>query len=339
MQKEIYTILEIIIALASTVFLSVIIIELVKFISKKTDYNFNYTFNNNEISDQNINIFKEKYETDISNRDLKISILSQKLNEVQETLSDQLLIDDNKQYAMKEIFSLRKNYNNFNENTLSEKSLINLVFEDVLDEYVSNKDKLINRGIYDFDYALKRNEIRCALPYVFILKVLDMYKLEDNIVFKEIFKSFMRYYKTQNAKRILRNRFLSAEEKLQEIDKEINIIEINKGFAEFILYILKEYNYKHLSSIYTNYIKCFNYRYKTGIITIKYANEYIKKQIGKNWNYSNEIYQLKYEIDENILEGFTISFGEIFVDYSYKTLVIKYLDKVKGVAHGKNIRI
>ena len=333
MHKEVYMILEVIMAIASIGLVSIFMVLLIDFISRKTKLNINYIIKETKFHEENVKALETKYESDMQNKELEISILKQDLNTNKKWYSEKILQYANTPSVETEVMNTVSHtmHNTMQETGTSiiPQEIVGLVFQDALHDYKTNEESLVKSSIDDFEYATKRYEIRCALPYVFIIRVMDMYDKDANMKFRDCFTWFMAYYNTPNAKRILRNRFLSAEEKLNQIIEEIDLLAVNADFSEFLLYVLKTYNYKHITNIYRNYTRCFNYRYATGDVIVSYANEYIKDLFLKYWEYEDSRYTVIFKEKADLLEGLSIQFDDIFIDYTYETLVMKYINKVK----------
>lgn len=210
--------------------------------------------------------------------------------------------------------------------------IIKAIFNEMLKDYQEDEVNIFDRAISDFQHFRENQEVRCALPYLVILRVLNMYKYEEITAFIATFDYFYHYSKSVKSHRILRNKFLSPTEKLLCIDKEINIITLNEHFSEFLLFMLEYYDYKEFRLLHRNFHACFNARYDTGVVEVFVANKDAQKLFESRWT-KRIPYTLKIIVDKSMVGGIIIKDGDISVDYSYQELAMKYIENVNEEFH------
>lgn len=217
--------------------------------------------------------------------------------------------------------------------------IVKVIFHDVLQSVQSQQTVIFKQAIEDFLYLRQKKEVRCALPYLVIIKVVDMYDYDRMLAFIDAFNYFHQYFKSPQSHRILRNKFLSSKEKLQLIDQAINMIDFNSDFSEFLLYMLEHYNYKEFRLIRRNLLAVFNVRYNQGEVKVFVANERGEELFYHLWQYKTS-YTITLEQDFSLLDGIVIRDGDMSVDYSYEELVRKYLNKQsKELRYGQNFAV
>ena len=209
----------------------------------------------------------------------------------------------------------------------TKKQFAHELFNDVLKQYQQQQVTLVQKAIKDFEYIIGKVEARCALPYLVLLRVLDMYSKKEIQKFRRAFTVFYQYWNSVESRRILRNRFLSVEEKFEIINQKINIIQLDKNFSEFLCYILQKYQYKEYGVLYQNFIKCYNVRYETGKVEVTIAKRELQEIFIQNWYYPAHRYQLTFTINPDLIGGIKIKYATQIIDASYQELAIQYLER------------
>lgn len=210
--------------------------------------------------------------------------------------------------------------------------IIKVLFNGMLKDYQVGEENIFDRAISDFQYVREKREVRCALPYLVILKVLNMYEYQDMKHFIAAFDYFFQYSKSVKSHRILRNKFLTPAEKLSFINKEIDIIALDSHFSEFLLFMLESYDYKEFRLLHRNFHACFNVRYDTGIVEVFVATQEAKALFESRWK-KKTYYTIHVIVEKSMVGGIIIKDGDISVDYSYQELAIKYIENVNEELH------
>lgn len=203
--------------------------------------------------------------------------------------------------------------------------IVKLIFNDMIQDFVKNQDVIFRRAFEDLGNEIETFEVRNALPYLVILRIFKLYQGDALESFKAAFEVFNTNVEDGTLRQILRDRMLSAEEKLYVIDKKIDVVNRNRDFAEFLLYMIKNYNFREMMKLHDNFIKVYNVRNHSGTVEVTVASD---KSALSAQALINELYPNSYKwhvvTNEALVGGIQLRYESIFVDYSYQEMALKY---------------
>ncbi|TLG76755.1 F0F1 ATP synthase subunit delta [Culicoidibacter larvae] len=212
-------------------------------------------------------------------------------------------------------------------------TLIEKLYTDVLQKNKAEEPRFLQHAINEFSVVMEQYKVRCALPYRVILRIFDMYSHQELESFAESFATFYKRLRTFKVKRIIQNRFLSEEQQLKAMYDDELLANLDAEFIQFLFYMLTKYSYRQMIALYSNFVKCYNIYFYTGIIEITVADSEAEETFSALWSETYPQYRIKTTIDRNMLGGIVIRHENISIDLSYEALVNGYIREMKEVVN------